>query len=56
MKRLAEVLRRWRRGADLSIREAASQIGTSPATLGRIEKGELMDGKTLAKILRWLTE
>ncbi len=40
--------------SELGIREAAAELGISPATLSRIERGESMDGATLAKILHWL--
>ena len=52
--KLGDILRRWRRSADLSTREAAAEIGLSVATLNRIERGMAFDGKTLAVILRWL--
>jgi len=54
--RLGEVLRKWRRAADIGIREAAEQVGISASTMSRIERGEAMDGKTLAKVLMWLVE
>lgn len=41
--------------ADLTVREAAHDIGISAATFSRIENGECMDGRTLAKIFTWLT-
>jgi transcriptional regulator with XRE-family HTH domain len=41
---------------DLSIRDVAHSVGVSAATLSRIERGENMDGVTLAKIFKWLTE
>lgn len=40
---------------ELPGREVAADIGISVATLSRIENGEEMDGKTMAKILRWMT-
>lgn len=52
--KLGEVLRRWRRMSDLTVREAADQIGVPFATLSRVEQGEQMEGRTLAKILCWL--
>lgn len=54
--KIGEVLRRWRRASDLGIREAAKELGISHGTLSRIERGENMDGETLAKLLRWLLE
>ena len=34
--------------------EAAKLIGIKSPTLHRIEHGDMMDGRTLAKILCWL--
>ena len=53
---LADVLRKWRRASDLPLRSAAKQIGVTLPTLSRIERGEAMDGVTLAKILCWLVK
>lgn len=36
------------------LREAAKEIGTSPATLSRIEGGKLPDISTFAKLCQWL--
>lgn len=44
-----------RRGA-LGVRAAASEIGISPATLSRIENGNVPDLVTFAAICRWLGE
>lgn len=52
--RLGDVLRKWRRGSDIGVREAAAQIGISAPTLSRVERGENMDGEILARILAWL--
>ncbi|MFL5652611.1 MAG: helix-turn-helix domain-containing protein [Ktedonobacteraceae bacterium] len=49
-----EVFRKWRVTSEVSIRDAAQQIGISPATLNRFERGEDSNGKTLASILHWL--
>lgn len=51
---LAGVLRAWRLHKELGVRDAAKMIGVSSATFSRIERGESMDGGTLAKILLWL--
>ena len=51
---LGDVIRRWRMWSELSIREVAAMIGVSAATLSRIERGETMDGRTLAKIVTFL--
>lgn len=37
------------------IRETASEIGISPATLSRIENGNLPDIETFKKICEWMT-
>lgn len=44
---------RERRGTR-GLREVAREIGTSPATLSRIEAGKLPDLTTFGKICRWL--
>jgi transcriptional regulator with XRE-family HTH domain len=36
------------------IREVAAEIGISPATLSRVERGYLPDIETFGKICRWL--
>jgi transcriptional regulator with XRE-family HTH domain len=36
------------------IREAAKEIGISPATLSRVERGNLPDLETFGKICKWL--
>jgi hypothetical protein len=44
---IGDVLRCWRAVRSLGIREAAQIIGTSSATLSRIENGKSVDGKTI---------
>ncbi|SRR2546427_10835905 len=39
---------------DQGIREIAKEIGISPATLSRIERGKVPDLETFSKICRWL--
>jgi transcriptional regulator with XRE-family HTH domain len=39
---------------DRGIREVAKEIGISPATLSRVERGYLPDIETFGKICRWL--
>jgi transcriptional regulator with XRE-family HTH domain len=39
---------------DRGVREVARDIGTSPATLSRVERGHLPDLETFGKICRWL--
>ncbi len=51
---LGKVLSSWRWAEKLTLREAAAHMGTSAATLLRIERGLPMDGDTLAKIITWL--
>jgi len=38
----------------MGIRAAAAEIGTSPATLSRIERGKVADADTLRKVFFWL--
>lgn len=42
--------------SEVTTRDLAERIGISAATLSRVERGEAMDGATLAKILNWLFE
>ena len=39
---------------ELSIRDAAADLGISPATLSRIENGKNPDIFTFAKLCRWM--
>lgn len=39
---------------DRGIREVAIEIGVSPATLSRVERGFLPDVETFGKVCRWL--
>ena len=39
---------------DRGVREVAKALGTSPATLSRVERGHLPDLETFGKICRWL--
>ena len=42
------------RRAGKGIREAAKEVGVSPATLSRIENGKVPDLETFGKICQWL--
>ena len=52
--RIGPVLRRWRIVEEVTLRKMAAEIGTSAATLCRLEKGENVDGLTLVRVLAWL--
>ena len=52
LARLGEMLRNQR--GERGIREAAGEIGVSPATLSRVERGNIPDLATFGKICRWL--
>jgi transcriptional regulator with XRE-family HTH domain len=39
---------------ELGIRAVAAEIGVSPATLSRVERGYLPDLETFSKICKWL--
>ncbi|MCA8880352.1 MAG: helix-turn-helix transcriptional regulator [Rhodobacteraceae bacterium] len=45
-----------RRRGNMGVRAAAREIGISPSTLSRIEKGHVPDVGTLEKICSWLGE
>ncbi len=40
--------------SDRGIREVAQEIGISPSTLSRVERGHLSDLETFGKICKWL--
>jgi transcriptional regulator with XRE-family HTH domain len=52
--RFGEMLRLYRTVYQMSLRDLAPQIGTSPATLMRIEAGEAFDVATGLKLMTWL--
>lgn len=55
MKRLGEVMKAWRKSRDMGLRDACKEVGgVSAATLSRIERGQAMEAKTLAAVLRFL--
>lgn len=54
--KLGEVLRKWRIMSERDLRSVGAEIGISAATLMRLEQGRDPDGKTLAKVLAWLTK
>lgn len=52
IQQLGELLRKQRGGR--GIRETAKEMGVSPATLSRIERGNVPDLDTFGKVCRWL--
>lgn len=42
--------------AGKGIREAAREVGVSPATLSRVENGKVPDLATFSKVCKWLNE
>ena len=52
--RLNQLIATWRWAEKVPAHQVAKSIGISTATMCRIERGEKMDGVTLAKILVWL--
>lgn len=54
--RLGEFISAWRNEKRLTVRAAGEKFGVQYATLNRLERGENPDGRTLAKILRFLLE
>ena len=51
---LGEVLKRTR--GSMGVRAAAKEIGISPTTLSKVEKGHIPDQTTLKKICDWIGE
>jgi transcriptional regulator with XRE-family HTH domain len=54
MDRLAQRIQEHRAGK--GIREAAKEVGVSPATLSRVENGKVPDLETFSRICQWLKE
>jgi len=52
--KIAELVKVWRWKSELTVRQAASEMGISAATLNRIERGMPMSDKHLALLIRWL--
>lgn len=52
--RLGTVLRKWRLMNELSLRDAAKEIGIPFVTLMRLEHGYDPLGRTLRVVLNWL--
>lgn len=52
--RLAQRIQERRAGK--GVREAAAEVGVSPATLSRVENGKVPDLETFSKICNWLGE
>jgi len=52
LARLGEMLRKQR--GQRGIREVAREIDVSPATLSRVERGNVPDLSTFGKICKWL--
>jgi transcriptional regulator with XRE-family HTH domain len=51
---LGDLIRRRRKSDELSLREAADQIGISAPTLQRVEAGQLPNTTGLLRIAHWL--
>lgn len=54
IEELAQLVQRKR--GSMGIRAAAKEIGISPTTLSRVERGHVPDLKTLEKICAWIGE
>ncbi len=54
--RLGQMLYLWRTVQRLSLDDAATEIGTSKATLMRIEHGHMCDVETWMKMQAWFFE
>ena len=55
MTRLGAMLRLYRASQGMSIREVATAIGTSPATLSRLERGHECDTPTWMRLWAWMS-
>jgi transcriptional regulator with XRE-family HTH domain len=51
---LGDLIRRRRKNGELSLREAADEIGVSAPTLQRVESGQIPNTSSLVRIAGWL--
>lgn len=51
---LSDLLIQWRKSRGLGVRRMAQHLSISPATLSRIENGNMCDMDTFCKILIWM--
>lgn len=51
--RISHLLKAWRHDQQMTVRDAAKEIGIPVATYHRVESGEMMGGEALAAVLRW---
>lgn len=51
--RIGKLIRAYRTLEGIGIRAMAREIGISHGTLSRLERGENVDARTLAKVLAW---
>lgn len=56
MPHLAKLIAHYRLLERKTVRELAFEIGVSPSTISRVERGEMMDGATLAALIAWILE
>lgn len=54
--RIGHLIRLHRTLCGLGVRRMAKELGVSPATLSRIERGKECDSRTLMKLINWMTE
>ncbi|MDR3755189.1 MAG: helix-turn-helix domain-containing protein [Terracidiphilus sp.] len=54
--RIGDLLRAWRILEKMTLRGMADEIGLPLETYRRVERGDELRGRTLAKVLRWLLE
>lgn len=52
--RLGRLLVLYRASENKGVRDVAREVGTSAATLSRVERGHAMDADTLLKLWAWL--
>lgn len=52
--KLGDVLAAYRHESHTGVRDMAKEIGCSPATLSRLERGYNCDSDTMAKVFLWL--
>lgn len=54
--KLGAVIRAWRERQGYTVQDAAKILGIKKSSLSRLELGNDIDGKNLARVLAWLLQ
>jgi transcriptional regulator with XRE-family HTH domain len=54
--KIGDLIRTWRVLEKMTLRGMADEIGLAVETYRRVERGDELQGRTLAKVIRWMLE